>query len=81
MHNTTGASAYIQKNFQTSFIFRGILVHEVHDTIIELNLNKATVGIPRRCIKLASAYISGPLSKIFNQSLLQGTLPDILKIS
>ena len=65
-------------------MFRGILVnpvHEVHDTIIGLNINKATVGIPRRCIKLASAYISGPLSKIFNQSLLQGVVPGILKMS
>lgn len=62
-------------------MFRGILVREVHDTIIRLNINKATDGIPRRCIKLASAYISGPLSKIFNQSLLQGVVPDILKLS
>ena len=65
MHNTSGVTAYIQKNFQTSFMFRGILVHEVHETIIGLNINKATVGIRRKCIKLASADISGPLSKIF----------------
>ena len=84
MHNTCGATAIYPKNFQTSFMFRGILVnpvHEVHDTIIGLNINKATVGIPRRCIKLAIAYISGPLSKIFNQSLLQGVVPGILKMS
>ena len=56
-------------------------MHEVHDTIIGLNINKATVGTPRRCIKLASAYISGPLPKIFNQSLLQGVVPDISNIS
>lgn len=81
MHNSNGATACIQKNFQTSFMFRGILMHEVHDTIIWLNINKASVGIPRRCTKLASAYISGPLLKIFNPSLLQGVVPDIWKIS
>ena len=65
MYNISGATVYIGKKFKSTFMFRGILVHEVHDTIIGLNINKATVGIPRKCIKLASAYISGPLSKIF----------------
>ena len=43
--------------------------------------NKSTIGIPLKCIKLASDYISEPLSLVFNQSLLHGTVPDILKIS
>ena len=36
MHNTSGATAYIQKKLSNycSFMFRGILVCEVHDTII-----------------------------------------------
>ena len=58
MHNTRGATTYVQRNFQTSFMFHGILVHEVYDTIMGLTINKAKVAIPRKCIKLASGCIS-----------------------
>ena len=56
-------------------------MHEVHDLIMGINLNKATIGVPKKCIKLASSHISECLTFIFNQSLQQGVVPDILKIS
>ena len=34
--------------FRDSFTFRGILVHEVHDLIMVINLNKSTIGIPKK---------------------------------
>ncbi|EDO31697.1 predicted protein, partial [Nematostella vectensis] len=37
--------------------------------------------VPRRCIKPASSHISDSLTTILNQSLQQGVVPDILKIS
>ena len=46
-----------------------------------LKLNKSRIGIPQKCIKLACEYISETLTTIFNQCLLQGIVPDILKIS
>ncbi|CAB4025809.1 Hypothetical predicted protein [Paramuricea clavata] len=46
-----------------------------------LKLNKSSIGIPQKCIKLACEYISETLTTIFNQCLLQGIVPDILKIS
>ena len=46
-----------------------------------INLNKSTIGIPKKCLKLASSRISECLTSIFNQSLQQGVVPDILKIS
>ena len=46
-----------------------------------INLNKSTIGIPKKCTKLASSHISECLTSIFNQSLQQGVVPDILKIS
>jgi len=46
-----------------------------------INLNKSTIGISKKCIKLASSHISEWLTSIFNQSLQQGVVPDILKIS
>ena len=46
-----------------------------------INLNKSTIGVPKKCIKLASSHISECLTFIFNQSLQQGVVPDILEIS
>ena len=72
---------YIKRSFRDSFAFRSILVHEVYDLLMGTNLNKSTIGVPRNFIKLASSYISECLTYIFNQSLQQGVVPDILKIS
>ena len=46
-----------------------------------LKLNKSFIGTPPRCIKLACSYITEPLTKLFNLSLSQGIMPDLLKIS
>jgi hypothetical protein len=62
-------------------MFRAIHTHENSDLILQLNQNKSTIAIPQRCIKLANGQISEALSIIFNNSLLQGIVPDILKIS
>ena len=40
--------------------------------------NKATIGVPRKIIKLASSHLCESLISIFNQSLQQGVVPDIL---
>ena len=77
----SGRNKYIRGAFQNSFMFRGIYIQEVHDAIMGLKLNKSSIGIPQKFIKLACDYISETLTIIFNQSLLQGIVPDILKIS
>ena len=46
-----------------------------------LDLNKSSIGVPPRCVKLSCAFISEALTKIFNHSLEQGIVPDILKMS
>ena len=38
------------------------------------------IGAPSRCIKLACPFISEALTTIYNPSLQQGTVPDILNI-
>ena len=70
---------FIKQIFTNSFMFRGIC--EVSDLIKNLKINKATIGVPIKCIKLANLSISEALTCIFNLSLLQGVVPDILKIS
>lgn len=41
------------------------------------DLNKSTIGVPRKTIKLPSSYIRECLTFIFNQSLQQDIVPDI----
>ena len=79
--NDGDPAKYINRSFQNSFVFRGIYAHEVKDIIMGLKLNKSTIGVPTSCIKLSCEYIYKALTKIFNQCLLQGNIPDILKIS
>ena len=62
-------------------MFRGICTYEVSDLINNLNINKASIGIPTRCLKLACPNVSAALAAVFNLSLMQGIVPDILKIS
>jgi hypothetical protein len=62
-------------------MFRGMLSNEVYDEIMNLKLDKSCIGVPQKCIKLSGNYISEALTIIFNQSLLQGIVQDILKIS
>ena len=54
---------YIKGAFQNSFMFRGIYIHEVHDAIMGLKLNKSSIGIPQKFIKLACDYILCPCSR------------------
>ena len=70
---------FINRTFLNSLNFRG--THEVQDLLRGLNSNKATTDVPTRCVKLACDNISEALACVFNQSLTQGIVPDILKIS
>lgn len=71
----------INRSFSNSFMFRGILPNEVQELIDNLNVNKSSIGTPIQCITTASNIISGPLAYIFNLSLTQGLVPELLKVS
>ena len=71
----------LKRSFRDSFIFRSVLVHKVYDLRMGTNLNKATKEVPRKIIKLASSHLFESLTYILNQSLQQGVVPNILKIS
>ena len=62
-------------------MFRPIDVHEVRHILCGLKINKSTIDIPQKCIKLGTGHISEALTSVFNFSLEQGIMPDILKIS
>lgn len=68
---------------QRKFSFRSVTVNEVHKTILSLK-NKKSSGwdeIPVILIKAANNLISPYLTKIINQSLLNGCFPEKLKYS
>jgi hypothetical protein len=53
----------------------------VRHILCGLKINKSTIDIPQKCIKLGTGHISEALTSVFNFSLEQGIMPDILKIS
>ena len=73
--STMDPNKYIKRTFQNSFMFRGIGIEEVSDLIKDLNINKATIGVPTRCIKIAANNISEALATVYNNSLIQGIVP------
>ena len=62
-------------------MFRGICECEVYDKIMTLNVEKSTIGIPSKCLKLAANHIYEALTIVFNNSLQLGIFPDVFKIS
>ena len=63
--STMDPNKYIKRTFQNSFMFRGIGIEEVSDLIKDLNINKATIGVPTRCIKIAANNISEALATVY----------------
>src|SRR6056300_255813 len=51
-------SSYIKRSFRDSFMFRNITPEEVHDVIMNVNINKSTLGVPQKFIKIACDQIS-----------------------
>ena len=45
-----------------------------------LDKSKSSIDIPNNLIKLAAKPVSAPFTKIYNQSILTGVVPDILKV-
>ena len=72
---------YIQRSFLNSFVSRGICECKVYDKIMNLKVEKSTIGIPRKCLKPAANHIYEALRIVFNNSLQLGIFPDIFKIS
>ena len=81
IHRNSDSSKYIRGTFSNSFFFSPIHEYEVHDLIAILKGNKSTIGTPIKCVKFACEYIYKALTKVYNHSLEQGIVTDILKLS
>ena len=80
-HYNSDPTKYIRRTFSNSFFFSPIHEYEVQDLIVNLKGNKSTLGPPIKCVKYACEHIYKTLAKVYNQSLEQGIVPDILKLS
>ena len=81
IHRNSDPSKYISGTFSNSFFFFPIHEYEVRDLIVILKENKSTLGSPVKCVKYTCDYIYKALTKVYNQSLEQGIVQDILKLS
>ena len=48
---------------------------------MSLDKSKSSINIPNNLIKLAADSLSAPFTKIYNQSIQTGVVPNILKVS
>ena len=46
-----------------------------------LDANKSSIDIPNKLIKLAADPLSVPFTQIYNQSVVTGIVPNVLKVS
>ena len=56
-------------------------VTQVSRLFQNLNENKTSLDIPNKLIKIASEPLSIPFTNIYNQSIANGIVPDVFKIS
>ena len=53
----------------------------VHDLLLTLNANKSSLHVPNRLIKISAAVITPIITQLYNESIPQGVVPDVLKIA
>ena len=72
---------YIRNSPTNSFYLSAVTEEYVAQLFSNLNERKASLDIPNKLIKLASHELSKPFSYIYNQSIIQGIVPNVLKVS
>ena len=72
---------YIESTPANSFYLAPVTQTQVFTLFSGLKENKASLNVPNKLIKLASAQLSVPFTEIYNESILSGEFPEIFKIS
>ena len=72
---------YINKSPISSFIMSSVEATQVCRLFQNLNENKTSLDSPNKLIKVASEPLSIPFTYIYNQSIANGIVPDVFKIS
>ena len=72
---------YILSSPANSFVMSTVTETQVLNLFMTLDKSKSSIDIPNNLIKLAAKPLSAPLTKIYNQSIQTGVVPNILKVS
>ena len=72
---------YISFSPTNSFVMSTVTETQVSSLFITLEVNKSSIDIPNKLIKRAAEPLSVPFTKIYNQSIETGIVPNILKVS
>ena len=72
---------YISFSPTSSFVMSTVTETQVSSLFETLDANKSSIDIPNKLIKLAAGPLSVPFTKIYNQSIETGIVPNVLKVS
>ena len=72
---------YILSSPANSFVMSTVTENQVLNLFMSLDKSKSSIDIPNNLIKLAAEPLSAPFTKIYNQSIQTGVVPNILKVS
>lgn len=78
---TVDLISYISKSPSNSFIMSPVNETSVSLLISQVNPNKASLTIPNKLVSVAHEPLAMPSTASFNESVISGTVPEVLKIS
>ena len=79
--NNDDPTKYTRNSPASSFYLSALTEEYVAQLFSNLNERKASLDIRNKLIKLASHELSKPFSYIYNQSIVQGIVRNVLKVS
>ena len=79
--SNVNCTQYTSCSPSNSFLLMPVTESQVMTLLSNLSENKACIEIPNKLIKLASGPLSIPLTKLYNESISTGIVPDVFKIS
>lgn len=72
---------YISNSPVNSFVMSTVTSKKVQELFSRLDDNKSSLNVPNKLIRIAAKQLSSPFTQIFNESILSGIVPNVLKIS
>ena len=71
----------ISRQLQPIVLLSPVTETQVYNLFKALDINKSSIDIPNKLIKLAAEPLSIPFAQIYNQSIETDIVPDTLKVS
>ena len=79
--NNICPTQFINKSPTSSFNLCPVTEPQVFTLLSGLNERKSYTNIPIKLIKMASGLLTSPFTKIFNESIATGSVPEVFKVS